>query len=295
MTMNLTELYDDMKKKKRGIIENLCEENNCNIFLRDEEGNTLLHKAVIEENLNLVKRLISLGACPILYNYEGVTPMAESARGDDTEILEYLFEKSNQLLLLEYDRTELLAFAVSSGKLQNVKFLLDNNFDVNWLYREDPIIYWANQSDDIEIFKLLYNHGADLNAACEDSGMTSLYDASANGQTNIVNFLLDNGVDINKSSHSGCTPLIIASAYDQHEVVRLLLTKGAFIEAKKEDGTTAMLCAVKNECTESIKVLLEFGANVNAVDNKNNGVFKYLNKIKNTTTRSSIKKLLESI
>ena len=75
--------------------------------------------------------------------------------------------------------------------------------------------------------------GADINATevREDDGVyvrgiTALMMASANGHTEVVKLLLDNGADVNvKNTDDGVTALFMASANGHTEIVKLLLDK----------------------------------------------------------------------
>ena len=69
--------------------------------------------------------------------------------------------------------------------------------------------------------------------------------AAVNGNNNIIEFLLENGADIEIKRNNGETLLIAASGYDdQLETVKLLVQRGADIQVKDNNGNTALFYAL---------------------------------------------------
>lgn len=273
MIYDLSKIYENMIKDNFIQIKQLYKMNNNFIFARNEHGDTLLHIAVCENNLYAVKELIRIGACPILRNDNGISPLCESARGDKFEILGYLVEIMGEFLK-EWEQAEMLAYASSEGLAQNVRYLLSKGFDCNANYREEPMLLWAVQSGKLEIIKLLVDSGADTNAVNED-GHNALYIACAEGFLEIAEFLLNCNADLGANT---CTALCIASCYNQIDIVKLLLEYNIDSEVADNEGMTAFLYAVKYGNMEIVELLLKYGANVLAMDSKGRGIRHYSKK-----------------
>ena len=75
----------------------------------------------------------------------------------------------------------------------------------------------------------------------------------------IVDILINNGVDVNTKNSWGSTPLTIAAQSGTPKMVEFLINNGADMNASDNDGDDALLCAAKHERTEAVKVLLEYG------------------------------------
>lgn len=93
--------------------------NNHDINLKDNFGNTALHYAVIRNNENLVKDLISLGANPRIKNYLGETPIFYAKKGP---VFHALFNKFGPVLLTDFNKNNKNVVAGSGPSIK--KFLV---------------------------------------------------------------------------------------------------------------------------------------------------------------------------
>jgi ankyrin repeat protein len=88
--------------------------------------------------------------------------------------------------------------------------------------------------------------------------------AAFSGHTKYIQFLIDNGQDINAlhSNQDGLTPLAAASLSENAEVMQFLLDRGALINgaANNQDNTPLSIAIDKNK-NAAVKWLLEHGAN----------------------------------
>ena len=114
-------------------------------------------------------------------------------------------------------------------------------------------------SEDLEMVQVLLDYGLDVNAQ-NDVGCTPL-NFGFNGcfnDPNVVQLLLDHDADPNVPMNGGMTPLHHASRHGTTEVARLLAEHGASIEAKDEEGKTPLDYASEERCEEMIKLLSEY-------------------------------------
>ena len=89
--------------------------------------------------------------------------------------------------------------------------------------------------------------------------------AAANGRADLVQPLLDGGVDPNVRGEDGVTALMLAAWAGHVDVVRLLLANGADPNAKNQSfGGTALIGASLSGHIDVVKVLLDYGADVRA-------------------------------
>ena len=99
-----------------------------------------------------------------------------------------------------------------------------------------------------------------LDVDCEFGSLmnTPLHEASLNGHTDIVQFLLHKGADPNKRNSYGKTPLHVASSNGHKGVVQLLLEGGAEPRGSDNSGQTPRAYASRNGHKDVKKVLTEW-------------------------------------
>ena len=79
--------------------------------------------------------------------------------------------------------------------------------------------------------------GLGLALALQDAPPT-LADAVLYGRANVVQTLIAGGADVNERDDSGMTPLMVAAAQGQTAIARMLVAAGADVGASTEDGAT---------------------------------------------------------
>ena len=115
---------------------------------------------------------------------------------------------------------------------------------------------------DLEMVQVLLEYGVDVD--CPDKyGNTPLIYVSLNGHRNdagVARLLIERGADPNTRALDGYTPLHWASYYGRIEIARLLIEHGASLEAKTYKGMTPLDFASDWQQDEIMKLLLELSA-----------------------------------
>jgi ankyrin repeat protein len=253
---------------------------------RDGVGETLLHYAVYDQNYKLVKKLIDRGACPNTCNENGLDIFSLAAKTDDVKILGYIISQ-NISSITTYDASSMFATAATEGLVENIRCLLRHKLSCRGSYRGDSIIFWAVQSENIEVIRILHEAGAPIDRKNED-GQSPLYNASAWGILLIVKYLVSNGADVNQSTDDGCTPLIIACCFNKVDIVNYLLDNGAKINATDDKNRSALFYAVKKGFIDIVKLLIEKGAHV---ENKER-YLKKVSRIKDSEVKAELQNIL---
>ncbi|KAI9986455.1 hypothetical protein PInf_025398 [Phytophthora infestans] len=94
-----------------------------------------------------------------------------------------------------------------------------------------------------------------------------LAEAAANGSRGMVDFLLDNGMQIDTPGKDGTTPLCAAALWGNDAMVAFLLDKGADVSARNEGtGWTALHAASFQEHGKVVRILLVHKADPKMVD-----------------------------
>jgi len=142
----------------------------------------------------------------------------------------------------------------------------------------NTLMLYSAISQDTDILQALIDIGLDINSA-NKAGYTPLMFASAYNKPEMVKFLIDNGADINAKAYiQDLNALHIASLFNpKPDVINTLLDAGMDIEAKTENGyTPLLLAATDNRNLEVVGRLAEVGGDKNAVDVNGSTAFKIL-------------------
>ena len=120
-------------------------------------------------------------------------------------------------------------------------------------------LHSAAFNGDLEVVQILLEYGVDVDCPDEFS-RTPLNYASQNGHRNdarVARLLIERGADTNTRSYEGGTPLHCASVYGRIEIARLLIEHGANVEVKNDYGKTPLDVARDGDM---MNLLLELSA-----------------------------------
>lgn len=119
-----------------------------------------------------------------------------------------------------------------------------------------------------EVVEWLLEQGAEVNAVSKnETGYTALSGAVARGDAGIVRLLLAHGANAQHRYGSGYSPLHEAAAGGKLEIIKLLLANGADPNAQTEDGQSPLAMAQAKGQAEAEALLHEHGAFAKAKGN----------------------------
>ena len=128
-------------------------------------------------------------------------------------------------------------------------------------------LYDDAKSGDLEQVTQLVEQGIDKNQVSGADNQTSFDIAATNNHLHVVQYLLEQGADMEKSDMYGNTPLLHAANLGHLEITRYLLEQGADRDKVADDGFTPLHAAVGNGQLETAKLLMIYGADLNAKNN----------------------------
>tara|TARA_R110002110_G_scaffold415856_1_gene658398 strand:- start:40914 stop:42617 length:1704 start_codon:yes stop_codon:yes gene_type:complete len=159
-----------------------------------------------------------------------------------------------------------LHFAVLRNDLSLIRLLLEDGNEVDALNTlgESPLHY-AIYLNNIEALTVLAEYSADLQLAvpCHFDDRHPMEIAIDFYATEAVEWLLNNGVNIEQSYEYGESVLQLAAGYGYMEAASILLAHGADIHHLDEDGNNILQTAVYSNDADMILFLLDNGANIN--------------------------------
>ncbi|KAI0437057.1 ankyrin repeat-containing domain protein [Xylaria telfairii] len=209
--------------------------------------------AVFGGDLAKIKRLINNGA-NVNEEFNDYYPTALLNNG--TNVIEEL----------SIYRPTALHYAINSGNLTIVRFLIESGANINWVDEEGgSILYFAasKATPSLELVRFFTEKGLDINHQGGYYG-NALQAASYRGNLEIVKFLVEKGADVNQQGgHYYGNALQAASYRGNLETVKFLVEKGADVNQEGGIYDTALQAASSIGNLEIVKFLVEKGADVN--------------------------------
>ena len=179
-----------------------------------------------------VRLLLEKGADKTVCDEDGGIPLHMAARNGHLEAVELLLvddidavEKGGVTpLMTAVISKSLCKEKTSNGHAKVVGFLLEKGADPNGEiegYKGEPPLHVASRNGDVEMVKLLIEHGATVDRSSNDE-LTPLHVAATLGKKEVVEILLQGGAKVNEENRDGITALDLASCHGNAEVVALL-------------------------------------------------------------------------
>ena len=112
-----------------------------------------------------------------------------------------------------------------------------------------------------QILELIRSNLGNLNAR-DEKGNTELILAARSGELEIVQALIDAGVDVNHQNIYGNTALIESAKRGHLETVRALIGAGADVHHQNLFRDTALILAADKGHLETVRALIDAGADV---------------------------------
>lgn len=172
--------------------------NGSNVNVRNSEGRTALHIAVIAGNTDMLKLILSRNP--------------DVNAQDDTI------------------GTTPLALAVSRKYTDGVRLILSHKPSLEKGTLTMPLPFIAMDSDDPEILTLLCDAGMSLSAIIDNyesaNNVTCLMYAIVTGRNESVKFLLSHNADVNIPDSNGDPAIIWALFYDKTDIAKIMIDSG---------------------------------------------------------------------
>lgn len=218
--------------------------------------------------------------------------LLESVANGDLSAVRQCVESVADINAVNKDDETALMIASKMGYLEIVKYLVENDFEVNArvLFGDETALILASQYGHLEIVEFLISKGADKNIQ-DYSGFTALMWASVRGYFEIVQCLVRYGANANIINRDSWTALemsktdeiweYLSSITDNinknHALInfaingnlekfKYFLEQGANINATSSCGCTSLMLASKYRYLDILKYLVDNGVDMNIRD-----------------------------
>ncbi|WP_157150874.1 ankyrin repeat domain-containing protein [Brachyspira sp. SAP_772] len=225
---------------------------------RGDSKETLIPDAVKQNNIEMVKYLLSIGqdidAQRFFDGFWVDSPLKVAAENGYIEMARFLIDEGANLNSAD----DYMFYAYNNYDI--TKLLVDNDvFNLNTNTTREEAIKLAKNSKYYEIEKLLSSEDTD-----NINGYDELMNAVSKGDMKALEKLIKDDTDLNKE-YDKITPLNLAAARNDKEMLKFLVEKGADINLEDGYGYTPLIRAMKYRNIGLAKDIIDLKPDLNAI------------------------------
>lgn len=264
-------------------VQRIVSANAHTVNCRDLDGrhSTPLHFAAGYNRVPVVEFLLENGAEVHASDKGGLVPLHNACSYGHYEVTELLVKHGANVNVADLWKFTPLHEAAAKGKYEIVKLLLKHGADPHKKNRDGASPLDLVREGDQEVSDLLRGNAALLDAAkkgclarvtrlvtpeninCRDAqgrNSTPLHLAAGYNNFEVVEFLLENGADVNAQDKGGLIPLHNASSYGHLDIAALLIKHNTVVNAIDKWCFTPLHEAAQKGRTQLCALLLAHGA-----------------------------------
>ena len=333
-TQNQTQIPEDLFAiYETGTLQEISERDfNVNDTLNTT---TPLMRAAKRNNADVVNFLISKGADVNAKNKKGWTALLFAASQNTSDVVKLLLDNGADINAKNKDGNNAIICALEHAPRENVSsvvnVLVRYGADKNAVSKNGrkAINYIKNALSDNDFIKLCakgnikeidlaFKNGANINALSKDNSTALMWAARFNN-SDVVNYLINKGANINSENLKGRTAFDFASVNENLTDSDALLTlkyktdkeflklcksapldeiknainNGSNVNSKSKDNSTALMFAARFNSEDVVKFLIENGANISFKNNNGRNAL-YFARANNKIISPDILHLLEN-
>ncbi|XP_026727732.1 transient receptor potential channel pyrexia-like [Trichoplusia ni] len=285
----LTALHICVRKKLKEHLQVLANHgtNECDdtetIEIRDKDGNTVLHQAIVENWPAGVRVAIEAGANIMAKDNDGESPIHLAAANGNVEILTEILNVATDKNIVDTVnnlRETALFKAVMNGHTDCVKRLLKEGASIRkTLPRQVNVFHVAAEKGFLNVLRVLLDHDYSITrmmvnhlTADDKKGFGPIHFAVINNHAKCVKLLLSRNayrsLRVSYGFHRGSTPLHIAAINNNVDIAKIIMKNNEeTIHTMNDLGWTPLHTASHYGSRDMIILLLEEGADLASLTN----------------------------
>lgn len=214
-------------------------------------------------------------------NHDGANALLIAIPNDkDFVLTDYFISKGLALSSKDTDGNTAFNYAAKSGNIDLMNKLIEKGVKFN----DNAMIMAAQGSggrgagtNTIEVFKYLEGLKIKPTALGVNGESALFYIVRKPNQTDIINYFIAKGVDVNLADRDGNTAFINAAGSNKDlAIITLLAGKVKNINQENAKGTSALAMAIKGNTAAVVQFLLNQGADIKTVDKSGDNLGAYL-------------------
>ena len=258
------EIHDAARAGDLAKVSSLLEADPSLLEIKNENEKTPLHFAAESGSVELIRFLLDKGAAVNALNTADETPLHYAAGWCHVEAVKLLLERKADVTIATNEGDTPLHYLRFVGLREVAELLLDRGADINARNQAgETFLGMAVNSGRPQLIDLAFDRGAKIEPG---QGMRMLIDAAAADKLELVDRILDNGVEVKAEGEEGILLLHAAARAGHAGLVENLLTKGANINSLTPKGSTLLHSAARGNLLELGKRLLSEEVELDATD-----------------------------
>lgn len=207
-----------------------------------------LWSAIVNNNQSDIKNLLKQGIDINEKTYQETYLLLEAAKHSKAETVKLLIDNGADVNIKNHNNQTAMNYCLNNKSVIELK---------NSEYTGQEIV---NEAEVIKIIKILVAAGANIDNV-DNFGRTLLFDAVSEGYLNIAKNALELGANINfRHPKTGTTVLTWICRKSNVKTIEFLLENGADINAKDFDNSNPLYQAAISEQPENVEILIKNGA-----------------------------------
>jgi ankyrin repeat protein/L-ascorbate metabolism protein UlaG (beta-lactamase superfamily) len=252
----------------------LIEENPSFLETTGSHQETLLHKAVLSNQIDKARFLLSQGLDPNTKDDYGRTPLMYACQRKNQSIASLLLKKGADLAATDNWGMDAMYIATRNAFKEGMALLLSRGTNMNHQNRWGLApLHLALRDGSSKIAQWLLENGADANLI--SNWGTPLQVAIKQGSSELVSMLLSYQADVNQTNDVGNTPVHTAVYHDEREILDTLVQQDANLYAFNDLGYQPIHIAAIHGYIRMARYLKEQGVDWSVVDQNGNDPLYY--------------------
>ncbi|MBN8828096.1 MAG: ankyrin repeat domain-containing protein [Sphingobacteriia bacterium] len=237
-----THLIEAINNKCFLIAKILIEEKKVSLKISDNNYDNPLDYAILSKNKDICELLIANGADLNLYGSSQEPPIHNAIRYAGKELSQLLIQSGADIDQKNKYNETALTIAIKWEFFDIAKDLIERNADVHVIdYEKNNLLISAAESkkDNIDILNILLDKGLNIDHF-NKYGYTALYNAISTENSKATQLLLSRGADIKLKDSTGKTYLHFACEKGNYSGVKFFIEQGLDVNAKDINGFTPL-------------------------------------------------------
>lgn len=245
--------------------------NNINITCSNT-GNTPLHIAARNNQVEMILYLLSEKADYTAHNRDGETPLHSAVLMNRYDAVNAMLQSRVDLLTTDRFGDTVLHTAAFTENYELLDLLLENGADINAENTTGQTAIFMSSAHDL--IERLIAAGADVTQR-DTAGFTLLHRAVVSNDIELTAFFIGAGIDVDATDEiEQVTPLHIAASEGRYEIAEFLISRGAGINLQTAGGETPLHLTLVpcetagfiSKLNSMVELLLERGADAGITD-----------------------------